>query len=353
MELKTQKQLKLLNSQLNILAVEDLIYEASQTLPELQDLDSQLFNCQYLKAKTSEIWKRVNSPELELDFRRTCSLFESQNYNSDPFLAQAYKEYIEAYYQATSLYLFNYEKWDFETNAFIYNTKSEREIRTIFKKERLINWGTSTARLPNGGIFCFGKHEPTRGITMIVDSDLRFQVLPSGTPCYLSSAVYFDRSVYCFGGMYYNKPLTLSCRFDLDENRWIKLNPMPKADWLTHSVVFKGNILISGKENKNLLLYSMKINSFTTIPYEFPIDKRKILINIGRLYLIECFGGLIFESEIGDEYTWKQIATSIISQYSNQFYFSYNKGAIYIGILEDKGTNYYKFNLNEKIMIKL
>ncbi|CAG9319512.1 unnamed protein product [Blepharisma stoltei] len=103
---------------------------------------------------------------------------------------------------------------------------------------------------------------------------------------------------------------------------------MPKADFKCHSVVFNGNILISGWTKKTILLYSVDLNSFSKIPYGFGKFKRKILINIGRLYLIEC-DGFVYESEVGDEYNWKQIANSIIKFEHWQVHCSYNKGGIY------------------------
>ncbi|CAG9331083.1 unnamed protein product [Blepharisma stoltei] len=39
--------------------------------------------------------------------------------------------------------------------------------------------------------------------------------------------------------------LTLSLRFDLDQNRWIQLIPMPQADCYFSSIIFNRNILIS------------------------------------------------------------------------------------------------------------
>ncbi|CAG9312539.1 unnamed protein product [Blepharisma stoltei] len=97
---------------------------------------------------------------------------------------------------------------------------------------------------------------------------------------------------------------------------------MPEIDYGCNSVIFNGKILISGIKNRNLW--------FSEIPYKFGTDKRKILINAERLYLIESNRGLIYESEFGDEYTWNEIAESVINGFPHQVYYSYNKGAIYI-----------------------
>mmetsp|Transcript_11862 Transcript_11862/g.11910 ORF Transcript_11862/g.11910 Transcript_11862/m.11910 type:complete len:80 (+) Transcript_11862:156-395(+) len=79
---------------------------------------------------------------------------------------------------------------------------------------------------------------------------------------------------------------------------------MPQSDFSCHSIICNGNILISGYKSRNLWLYTVDIDSFSTIPYDFKDDAKKILIKAERLYLIECsICGLIYESEIGDEYT--------------------------------------------------
>ncbi|CAG9324882.1 unnamed protein product [Blepharisma stoltei] len=131
------------------------------------------------------------------------------------------------------------------------------------------------------------------------------------------------------------------------------------ADSWCHSFIYKGNILISGNRFTHILIYSPEIDSFSIIPYDFKEYKRKILINSERLYLIEDrdweSNGFIYESEIGDEYTWKRVGESLVRYEYDQVYCSYNKESIYIGCLETGNPEkfYYKFNLKEKVMIEL
>ncbi|CAG9335168.1 unnamed protein product [Blepharisma stoltei] len=116
--------------------------------------------------------------------------------------------------------------------------------------------------------------------------------------------------------------------------------------------MFNGNILISGKWYGNLLLYSIDVNSFSTIPYEFIEGRRKILINASRVYLIECDkNGKMYESEVGSCMNWRPIGkTTKINYIVDWMYCSYNKGGIYFWI---EGYHCYKFDLNEKRMIEL
>ncbi|CAG9335877.1 unnamed protein product [Blepharisma stoltei] len=196
-------------------------------------------------------------------------------------------------------------------------------------------------------------------MVLIIDKSFRTRVLPSGTPCYSSSAVYFDKNVYCFGGRYnVMSSAPLSERFDLDKNRWIKLTPMPKADFHCSSIAFNGNILISGFFNRNLLLYSIDMDSFSTISYDFTENKQKLLLNAWRLYLIEFRGGMVYESEAGNEYSWERVADSIIRGHDpGQICWSYNKCGIYIGEEYFDGRSshfkYFRFDLISKAMKKI
>ncbi|CAG9333744.1 unnamed protein product [Blepharisma stoltei] len=302
-----------------------------------------------LRNKLAEILSRPNNPELEMDFRATCSELQLNPSLYDPPIMQAYQDYLNAYQQKTSLYNFAYENK--RTSLIIYNTETETQEAKALQTPQELDKFTCIAQLPNGKLFCFGNNRLSR-ITVLIDRNGGVEVLPSGTRCQQSSCIYFNNSVYCFGGQDNKGLLTLSCRFDLDQNRWIKLTPMPQADLLCNSIMFNGNILISGYIRRNLCLYSTDIDSFSTIPYKFSNYRRKILINSERLYLIECIKlGKIYESEIGSYMDWTPIGnTSAINCRPVQVYCSYNKGGIYFGIEE---YQYYKFDLNEKRMIEL
>ncbi|CAG9332770.1 unnamed protein product [Blepharisma stoltei] len=359
-QLKTQKQVKSLASQLS-----STLEELNKKLNEIKNnqdqfnkkVSDQLLIPQELKSKRSAILSKPNDPETEQDFRRTCSLYE--NSSCETALIQAYQKYTNAYHQKTSLYIIKNEDNN-RTDLVVYDTEYEKEELKLLDYLEPLGSDICITQLPKGELFCFGDYPPS-GVTFIIDENLRIQRLPSGTPCFYSSAIYFNKSVYCFGGIDNENALSaLSCRFDFNRNQWISLTPIPEADYKCSSIVFKGNIIISGFENENIWRYSIDSNSFATIPSEFGKSKRKILINSERLYLIEC-EGFIYESEVGDEYTWNQITSSIIDYYApSQVYCSYNKGGVYIGIswsdLSEKFSHccsYYKFDFSTKAMLRL
>ncbi|CAG9334788.1 unnamed protein product [Blepharisma stoltei] len=212
-----------------------------------------------------------------------------------PKLMQAHRDYANTFNTKTSLYLLS------ENSLFIYNTESDSEQNIKWEiPSPLSGVGSSIVELPNGKLFCFGNY-PALGVSLIIDKNFSIQHLASSSNIVFSSVIYFKNNVYCFGGQdFKDNKLTLSRRFDLNVNRWFYLPPMPIADCYCNCAIFDGNILISGAVSRNLLLYSVYLNSFSYIPYEFEEYNRKILVNAERrLYLIECKNGSIYESKIG------------------------------------------------------
>ncbi|CAG9335121.1 unnamed protein product [Blepharisma stoltei] len=323
----------------------NLLIENQQNPP--QDAKNSDENLQLLlENKIFNIWNIPNNSKIEEDFREPVTKYA---YTTNPAVSLAFQRYIDAYHQKTSLYLIDRDKYD-RNRLIVYDTENEREKAQNFEAPEILTDGTCIAQLPDGELFCFGNN-PASGISLVIDGNNRVRILPSGIPCKGSSAIYFNRNIYCFGGSN-TILLTLSDKFSLDENQWIYLNPLPIADCKCHCAVFNGNILISGCWNPNILRYSIENDDFSRIPFDFAEYKRKILINTERLYLIECDNGSVYESEIGNENVWKKVGKSIISdQYPSQVYWSYNKGAIYIAT-SLKNERYYKFNLQEKLMIK-
>ncbi|CAG9311985.1 unnamed protein product [Blepharisma stoltei] len=338
-KLTLENETSLLNSQIST-ASNDLNNKSKETECALKVIET-------LRNKTAEILSKPNNPELEIDFRTTCSAIQTSSSLYDPPLMKAYQEYLKAYQQKASLYNVTEGDNNDRTNLIIYNTETETEEIKILETPEPLDSDTCIAQLPNGKLFCYSNNLHS-GISVLIDVNGGVEVLPSGTPWEWSSCIYFNNSVYCFGGNDEDY-LPQSSKFDLDQNRWIQLTTMPKADYYWYSIIFNGNILIAGYEDANLLLYSIDIDSFSIIPYEFEEEKIKILINAERLYLIECDNGSIYKSEIGSYSNWRWIGKSKMDCDPEQVYCSYNKGGIYISSISENVREYYIFNLNEII----
>ncbi|CAG9327945.1 unnamed protein product [Blepharisma stoltei] len=313
----------------------------------------QLLNPKELENKRSVLLKRAIGPTIERDFRTTYLFYKNQSSRFDEALSKAYNEYITTYHHFSSLYFIS--EANSKNHLYVYNTESETKENKILEiSESLDCFYAAITQLPNGELFVVGKNGFSES-TFIIDRNYEFRKLQYESYYFGSSAIYLNRNVYCFGEKWNDSQLARSRRYDFDRNCWFDIAPMPQAYYMSHSVIFKGDILISGLENKHLLLYSIDIDSYSTIPYEFSICKRKILINVEeRLYLFECRNGFIYESDVGNEYAWKKIKENIISDNPFHVNCSYNKGGIYIGTLQnDEEPHYYRFSLGLKLMTKL
>ncbi|CAG9334789.1 unnamed protein product [Blepharisma stoltei] len=280
--------------------------------------------------------------------RRDKSTHQKDRSKLRPKLMQTCQDYANTVNTKTSLYLFSGRKN--KSSLFIYNTENDSEQTINWETPELLSGiGISIAELPNGKLFCFGNY-PASGVTLIIDKDFKIQDLPSAALIKFSSAIYFKKNVYCFGGEdFKDTKLSLSRRFSLNVNRWFELPRMPNALYLCNCIIFDGNILISGALTRTLLLYSAYLNSFSVIPYEFSVNWRKILVNAERrLYLIESMSGSIYESKIGSCMDWTRIADSTINFSPAQAYSLYNKGVIYIGCLDRYDAVYFKLKLRKK-----
>ncbi|CAG9334729.1 unnamed protein product [Blepharisma stoltei] len=334
---------------------------ANENANELVKLQSYI---QELIGDTEKIMQELEEGSLE-NKSKDSDIYSSDKYSSGKTVEMTFgkkdKESIkkpadpEIDETSSNIYLID------DKNLLIYDTDNEREEVIPLETEEPFDPGTCIARLPNGELFCFGIHPPSSGFALIIGKNYEIRNLPIGTPCNYSSATYFNGSIYCFGGIDVNYPIhsALSDRFDLNENRWNKLTPMTQVDAYCNSIIINGNILISGWLNKNLLRYSIDTNSFTTIPFEFMAEKRKLLINAERLYLIEYGNnGSVYECGMGSDTDWARVSASPSSNLPWQVYILNNKGEFYIGIFEysffeKHKKRYYKFNLDEKLLNEL
>ncbi|CAG9314951.1 unnamed protein product [Blepharisma stoltei] len=260
------------------------------------------------------------------------------------------KEYEYNIYADKYIYLTEREKT--KTKLIIFDSELQKRDFVYIDTPEPLCCFTSITQLPNYELFCFGNWNPLSGITCIIDSKYNVRVLPSGTPCNKAGSVYYQNNVYVFGGSDNKKDLALAEAYDLVENKWIKLNPLPAPSRRCSCIVYKQNIIITGFNYSKLYSYSIIQNSYTEISSLLVRSGgNKILVSgIFRLFLIES-SGAIYESEVGDENNWKKVAISNLSNNPEQIYRAYREGSIYVGFLNTDG--FYKFGLDDKKFEKI
>ncbi|CAG9320685.1 unnamed protein product [Blepharisma stoltei] len=198
---------------------------------------------------------------------------EIENLADSLLYTYLYQDYKAAYCRIASLYAI--DTISNRTNLFIYDTEHENREEKLLETPEPLNSGTCIAQLPDGELFCFGR-SPASGISLKICKNYRVQQLPSGTPCFHSSAIYFNRKVYCFGGENNGSlALSLSLKFDLGVNICYLLTPMPRNDCKCHCILWNDDILIAGFYSANLLRYSTSSDSFSSVSYSFAEKKEK------------------------------------------------------------------------------
>ena len=117
------------------------------------------------------------------------------------------------------------------------NANNEVELHTYDLENRIekteiindhfpeqLNSRVCTVQLPNNNLFCYGNRDKNySGITFIIErndnNQPKIQLLPAGHPCYASGGVYFNNSVYIFGGFNGSSRLSLAQKYDLNANK--------------------------------------------------------------------------------------------------------------------------------------
>ncbi|CAG9330666.1 unnamed protein product [Blepharisma stoltei] len=94
---------------------------------------------------------------------------------------------MKAYEECFRTSLYNITKKE-SSNLCIYNIESQSREFKILKTSMQLDFYACVAQLPNGKLFCFGDF-PVSGITLLIDLNGGIQQLPSGTPCFNSSAI--------------------------------------------------------------------------------------------------------------------------------------------------------------------
>ncbi|CAG9324913.1 unnamed protein product [Blepharisma stoltei] len=325
---------------------------ARATIPDdLEHYTSFKYICSLneLQSKRISLLSKPNSAKAEQNFRKNCLLYENHAYGF--LFSQAYQGFVNSYHQNASLYLIG--ESNEKTKLFIYDTENEREDMKDFRYQWKLDKIHCIAQLPNGELFGTYESEKHAFSAFIVDRNYKVRLLPYQKPHGYAVAVYFNRSVYCFGGYDF-----ISSRYDMDLNIWRELTIKRVYDNCCHCIIFNGNILISINFTHNpnyLLLYSIDIDSFSDIPLPFYGNKTNVLVNTEeRLYLIEFEGGWIYESKISSYTTWSRVAESNINFNPFLTYCSYNKGGIYISAIDSgSGREYLKFDLDRKVLIEI
>ncbi|CAG9318187.1 unnamed protein product [Blepharisma stoltei] len=238
------------------------------------------------------------------------------------------------------------------TKLIIYDTETRQQEIKLIETPEPLNMFTCIVELPDSKIFCFGSN-PGSGVCYIIDKLQNIQLMPPGTPSRNSGAVYFDNSVYIFGGAYHQTNLNLAEKFDLIEQRWIKLQQLPTATYNCSCAEMKNNFYISGFHHSIIYRFDPIRNTYTELSLKVKSFTQKLLFseNSKKVYVVEA-GGSIYSNEIENEDSWHLLSNSILCYY-DQVFLAYGDRSVNIGLNYWKdcyNCHYFKFCFDSKTL---
>ncbi|CAG9310187.1 unnamed protein product [Blepharisma stoltei] len=161
-------------------------------------------------------------------------------------------------------------------------------------------------------LFYFGgctKDDKPIGLCLLIDIRTQsVEVLPSGKPRYFANPVYFENFVYIFGGKSSNKSLADSDKFSLRKNKWKSIADLPCRAYQTSAIVYRNQILLSGRNLGNIWKYDPVTNSYESL-FEIVKEQWKFFFIYKKQCYIVTSERLCFSSEVDDWKTWNYFGT--------------------------------------------
>ncbi|CAG9320252.1 unnamed protein product [Blepharisma stoltei] len=253
-----------------------------------------------------------------------------------------------------SRFLYRSERNPYGSQILVIDIVKHQRTVKIVNSEPLIDEGTTIVNLPNYELFCYSnwRHKPwgISGASLIVDliSFTIKKILPPGLPIRYSGGVYWNNSIYIFGGYDGSKIKSIAKRFDLVQNRWYHICDLPKESDYTSCIVFNRKILISGLSHTDIYEYDEVIDEYSEIHVKALKwrKERQLILGNSRAYIIQ-FPWSIFESRVNDQYHWRYIGEIKIQPYIfNQE--KVHKNAIFVNFKTSKCSYFLKFDFFNK-----
>ncbi|CAG9325833.1 unnamed protein product [Blepharisma stoltei] len=232
----------------------------------------------------------------------------------------------------------------------IYDTENQRLNKIpIFTMEPLSSC-ILIIQLPNSELFCYGNSHHydsfvsedqsyESGFSCILDLKTYSlkKVLPEGRECMRAGGIFYNQFVFVFGALNNGIALKLAEKFDLVENKWIELPPLPVEMYQTSCVIYDGEIWICGLSAR-LIKYDIEKSTYSTTLLPMEKENAKIIfIASSHIYIIEQSGIFQWTSN------WSQVLRFNIDLKGNIFTIA-SEFLLFISKNDLKGKiNYYKF----------
>jgi len=189
------------------------------------------------------------------------------------FAAATYEDFkvlAKKYTQEACLYK-GKQIWFFTKNSQLFKLDLEtQQVKSFCLKSTLkLSSVGAECLLPDDKLFLAGVS--FFGISKSYQLDLRtleFQELPfPDPPIYGSTAVYYNSSIYFFGGfrIHYRGASKNCCRFDLQTQMWKSFASLPESLNHSSSVVFEGCLFITANNTDKVFKYQVRTDTYTSV----------------------------------------------------------------------------------------
>ncbi|CAG9328479.1 unnamed protein product [Blepharisma stoltei] len=203
---------------------------------------------------------------------------------------------------------------------------------------------TTMCIIPGNSVFCCGNY-PNTANAFIIDSNTNVKkVIDAPDKLGVSGSIYYNKSVYVFGGYTGQAHVNNAYRYYFLENKWENLNPLPAKSTFVSCIAKNNKILLSGREHSKIYCYDIIQNSYIELHnIQAGIWRKIICENNKNAYVIEA-GGYIYEgnqewnywSTIGSSGTENNVLIGCTVLWQNKAYFAFCT------------NNFYEFDMKEK-----
>ena len=232
----TQNSINLITSKSNKLCKE--IIEENKNLSLILDSlnKNRMISKEFLKEVENKSLNEVNFDyDYDLIFKQINKAFETQEFDRDDEYALAFRP----------LPNYNIELIDLKNNS----------ISTFNSQDNYSSHLCGCCKISRSTYFINGGYsESTLYPARIIDLDSKTSKTLSNNILTCSNGLCIvDKEIFSFGGMNKTKLLRDCFKFSLDTKEWIKLQPLPEADYSTTASFIHDKILVIGYQSSSLL----------------------------------------------------------------------------------------------------
>ncbi|CAG9334160.1 unnamed protein product [Blepharisma stoltei] len=166
----------------------------------------------------------------------------------------------------------------------------------------------------------------------------------------MKGGVYYNNSVFLFGGNSSGADMDLAMKFNLNQNRWVKIPKLISPSDSCSYALFKDSIFICGLNHTKLYKYDLNIDSYSGIDIAGVGRqiKKTLVYADSNLYMIDynvhwSLSGCIDWAKN----TWAHYGYLLLPFFEYSFV-KFSKGSIFLWLTNKSYRTCYAFNIEKR-----